>query len=312
MHDDRWEREALREVALEGIREKRRGRRWGILFKFLFLAYLVVVLLLAVGWFPGTSDTTVGSHAALIEIDGAIMPGGDNDARTVGRSLERAFSDDEVKGVVLHVNSPGGSPVQANRINEDIKRLKDENPDTPLYVVAGDMFTSGAYYLAVSADSIYVDQSSLVGSIGVMMNGFGFHEAMEHLGIERRLHTAGENKAFMDPFSEESEADVERLNALLDDIHGQFIDAVQDGRGDKLADDDRIFSGEVWTGSRSIELGLADEIGSVQHVVKDVIGVDRTQDYTIRPNLLERFGRGLGSSFGEAVSRKLLGPSPVQ
>lgn len=312
MQDDRWEREALREVALEGIRERRRSRRWGILFKALFIGYLFLILALVMGWFPGTSDTPTGPHAALVEVDGAIMPGGENDADTVGRALRRAFADDESRGVILEVNSPGGSPVQASRINQEIRRLKEEYPETPFYVVAGDMFTSGAYYLAVSADQIYVDQASLVGSIGVLMNGFGFHEAMERLGIERRLHTAGEHKAFMDPFSEEDPDDVERLQGLLDDIHGQFIAAVQEGRGDRLADDDRIFSGDVWTGTESIELGLADEIGSVQYVVRDVIGVERTRDYTVRPNILERFGRGVGVAIGDTLAEKLIGPAPFE
>ena len=312
MHDDRWEREALREVALEGIRERRRTRRWGILFKSLFLAYLVVVLALIMGWVPGATDTPPDAHAAVVEVDGAIMPGGNNDADTVSRALRRAFQAPEARGVILKVNSPGGSPVQANRINDEIRRLKDENPDMPFYVVAGDMLTSGAYYLSVSADDIYVDQATMVGSIGVMMNGFGFHEAMERLGVERRLHTAGDKKAFMDPFSEEDPEDVERLQALLDDIHQQFIDAVREGRGDRLSDDDRIFSGEVWTGARGIELGLVDEIGGVQHVTRDVIGVETTRDYTVRPNLLERFGRGLGTAVGDSVVEHLLGPNHLE
>ncbi|MDN3518466.1 S49 family peptidase [Aquisalimonas lutea] len=312
MQDDRWERDALREVALEGIRERRRTRRWGIVFKSLFLAYLVFVLVLAMDWFPGTSETVEGPHAALVEVDGAIMPGGQNDAETVNRALRRAFENSGVRGVIVEVNSPGGSPVQASRINEEIRRLKQQYPETPLYVVAGDMFTSGAYYLAVSADRIYVDRATLVGSIGVLMNGFGFHEAMERLGIERRLYTAGENKAFMDPFSEEDPEDVERIKALLDDIHGQFINAVQQGRGDKLADNDELFSGRVWTGARSIELGLADEIGTTQHVVRDVIGVQETRDYTIRPSLLERFGRGIGTAVGETFARELFGPGQLR
>ena len=312
MQEDRWERDALREVALEGIRERRRTRRWGILFKSLFLAYLVVVLVIAMDWIPGTTDTTAGAHAAVVEVDGAIMPGSANDAETVGRALRRAFEAPETRGVVLKVNSPGGSPVQASRINEEIRRLKEQHPDTPLYVVAGDMFTSGAYYLAVSADSIFVDQATMVGSIGVMMNGFGFHEAMERLGIERRLHTAGDSKAFMDPFSEEDPADVERLQRLLDDIHQQFIAAVREGRGDRLADSDELFSGDVWTGARSIELGLVDEIGGVRHVVHNVIGVETTRDYTVRPNLLERFGRGIGAAVGESFAQQVLGRNHLE
>ncbi|WP_290652265.1 S49 family peptidase [Aquisalimonas sp.] len=312
MQDDRWEREALRELALEGIRERRRGRRWGIFFKALFFGYLVLVLALALGWLPGTTETTARPHAAMVEVDGVILPGGENDAETINRALRRAFSGEQSRGVILEVNSPGGSPVQANRINQEIRRLKEEYPDTPLYVVAGDMFTSGAYYLAVSADAIYVDPATMVGSIGVMMNGFGFHEAMERLGIERRLHTAGESKAFMDPFSEERPEDVERLQRLLDSIHEQFIEAVREGRGDKLTDDDTIFSGEVWTGPESIELGLVDDIGSVQHVVRDVIGVEHMRDYTIRPNLLERFGRGIGVAIGETLAGHLFGPAPFE
>lgn len=312
MQEDRWERDALREVALEGIRERRRTRRWGIVFKSLFLAYLVVVLVIVMGWLPGAKDTAPGAHAAMVEVDGAIMPGGVNDSEKVNRALRRAFEAPEARGVILKVNSPGGSPVQASRINQEIRRLKEEHPDTPLHVVAGDMFTSGAYYLAVSADRIFVDQATMVGSIGVMMNGFGFHEAMERLGIERRLHTAGDNKAFMDPFSAEDPEDVERLRRLLDDIHQQFIAAVREGRGDRLADNDEIFSGEVWTGARSLELGLADEIGGMQHVVRDVIGVESIRDYTERPNLLERFGRGMGTALGESFAQHVLGPNHLE
>lgn len=308
MQDDRWEREALREVALEGIRERRRTRRWGILFKSLFLAYLVFVLALAMDWMPGSADPLDGPHAAVVEVDGPIMPGGPNGADAVNESLRRAFNSEGAQAVILKVNSPGGSPVQSSRINQEIRRLKEANPETPLHTVAGDMLTSGAYYLAVSSDTIFVDPSTMVGSIGVLMNGFGFHDAMERLGIERRLYTAGENKTLMDPFSEAEPEDVARVQNLLDSIHEQFIASVEEGRGDRLdGDDDELFSGEVWIGERSIELGLADEVGNLQYVAREVVGVEEIRDYTIRPGLLERLGSGLGGAFGKAVTREIMG-----
>ncbi len=312
MSDQNWERDVLRDVALEGIRERRRTRRWGILFKGLFFGYLVVVLAVALGWQPGATDTTAGPHAARIDIDGPIVAGGDNDAEKINRALRRAFEEDAVEGVVLRINSPGGSPVESNRVNEEVRRLKEEHPETPLYVVAGDVLASGAYYLSVSADAIYVDPSTMVGSIGVLMNGFGFHEAMDKLGIERRLHTAGENKAFMDPFSPEDPADVERLRELLDTIHQQFIDAVETGRGERLSTEEDLYTGDVWAGRRSIELGLADELGDLQHVTRDVIGVEDIRDYTVRPHFLDRLGRGFGAAVGDAVVERLTGPTPLK
>ncbi len=314
MTDDRWERDALREIALEGIRERRIARRWSILFRSLFLAYLVSLVFLARGWDLGlgVDPDETAPHAAVVKVNGTLVADGSNRAENIIRGLRDAFEDDRTAGVILQINSPGGSPVQASQINDEVRRLKERYPDIPLYAVAEDMFTSGAYYVAVSADRIFVDRATLIGSIGVLMNSFGFHEAMERLGIERRLYTAGDNKAMLDPFSEAAEHEVTYIKGLLDEVHQQFIDAVKLGRGDKLADDDTLFSGLIWTGEKGIELGLADEIGNVHQVARDVLETDRIRDFTPRPNILQQLAGRMGSSVGERISEALLGQNGMR
>lgn len=313
MNDDgHWEREALREVALEGIKERRRARRWSIFFRFLFLAYLLLILVLVRGYDFGLgAEEAPGPHAAVVKIDGTLLPDGSNRAGNIIRGLQSAFGDENTAAVILHVNSPGGSPVQSSQINNEIRRLKGRYPDTPIYTVAEDMFTSGAYYAAVSTDRIFVDQGTLIGSIGVLINSFGFQEAMERVGVERRLYTAGENKGFLDPFSEANPEDEAWIQGLLTEIHQQFIDAVKEGRGERLSENPDLFSGLVWTGEQGVELGLADEIGSLQSVVRDVIGVDEIRDFTPRPNVLQRFANRVGVSLGDRLMDQLLQERPA-
>ena len=304
----RWEREVLRDVALEGIKERRRARRWGIFFKLAFLAYLVLLVVLARGWTFGlTPDPEPSAHTAVVKINGTIAPGGDNSAERIVRGLRNAFEHSGTRGVVLHINSPGGSPVQAAQVNDEVIRLREAHPEIPVYAVAEDMFTSGAYYVAVSAQEIYVNRATLIGSIGVLFNGFGADEAIERLGIERRLYTAGENKGFLDPFSAADPGDVAWIEDLLDEIHGQFVDAVRDGRGDRLTDNDNLFTGLVWTGSQGVELGLADGFGSIHYVARDLVGVEELRDFTPRRSLLDQFGGRLGAGFANALTDWLSG-----
>jgi protease-4 len=224
-------------------------------------------------------------------------------ADNVITGLRNAFENEHTKGVIIRINSPGGTPVQAGYINDEILRLKEKYPDTPVYAVVRDVAASGGYYVAVAADEIYVDKASIVGSIGVLMNGFGFVDGMEKLGVERRLFTAGEHKGIMDPFSPMKEYDRAHAQTLLDRMHQQFIDAVKKGRGDRLQPNDKIFSGLYWTGEESIELGLADGLGSASYVARELIKEKEIVDYTPAEDLLERFARRMGASAGETLSR---------
>jgi protease IV len=303
-----WEREALSRLATAALAEQRRSRRWGILFKSLALLYAFALLFLFLNVEPlvGREDSTE-PHAAVVDIDGVIMRGSDADADRVATGMRRAFQDAKTQAVILRINSPGGSPVQSGMIYREIMRLRAKYPDIPVYAVAGDVMASGAYYIAAAADQIYVDPASMVGSIGVIFGGFGFEEAMERLGIERRVYTSGENKALLDPFLPEDEDQVAHMHGLIDEVHRQFIDAVREGRGDRLSgDEDELFSGLVWTGTGAIERGLADEVGSAGQVARDVVGVENTRDFTSqRPffeRLTERMGAGIASGLREHVA----------
>lgn len=288
-----WERRTLERLAFAALTEQRRARRWGLLFKFLILAYLVVVLM---AYWPGGLETGVADkdHTALVELDGVISTDGEARAETVIAGLRKAFEHDRTKGVILRINSPGGSAVQAGYIHDEILRLREEHPDTPLYAVIGDTCASGGYYVAVAADEIYANRASIVGSIGVVTGSFGFVEAMDKLGVERRLLTAGEHKAFFDPFSPVEASEVAHLENLLEEIHGQFIAVVEEGRGEKLSGAADLYSGLVWTGSQSRDLGLVDALGSASYVAREVIGVERVVDFTRQPDYLERFADRLG------------------
>lgn len=298
--DDRWERDVLKQVALESIREQRRARRWNIAFRLFIMAYLLFLLAMTPSCrFGFGDDGAIGPHTALVRVSGAIMDESPASAETILQGLTAAFEAPNVRGVVLKINSPGGSPVQAGIVYDEIRRLKAQYPEVPVYAVVGDMAASGAYYIAVAADRIYVDKASMVGSIGVLMNGFGFTGMMDKLGVERRLLIAGEHKGFLDPFSEPEPESVRHAQHMLNKIHEQFIDVVKEGRGDRLRPDPAIFSGLIWTGEESIELGLADELGNVGYVARQVIGHEEIVDYTPRLDFLSR----VTERFGAAVVR---------
>jgi protease-4 len=293
-----WERSVLEKLAMSAVQEQRRTRHWGILFKTLTFLYLFVVLFLAAGWF-GSDGVSIKEHTALIDLQGVIASD-QASADSVIASLQGAFEDKKTKGVILRINSPGGSPVQAGQIYDEIKRLRAKYPKIPLYAVVDDICASGGYYVAAAADRIYVDKASIVGSIGVLMDGFGFTQTMEKLGVERRLLTAGENKGFLDPFSPVDPKQQAFAKQMLEEIHGQFIGVVREGRGKRLKETPEMFSGLVWSGEKSIQLGLADGLGSVESVARDVIKVEDIVDYTQQVGLAERLAGRLGASVAQA------------
>jgi protease-4 len=294
-----WERAALERIALAAITEQRAARRWKIFFRFVFLA---VLLLIVWGVFDisGERVTTTGRHTALITLNGEISSDTDANADDIDTALDNAFDDDGTAGVILRINSPGGSPVQAGIINREIRRLRSKYPSIPLYVVVDDMCASGGYYVAVAADKIYVDKASIVGSIGVLMDGFGFTGLMDKLGIQRRLHTSGENKGFFDPFSPETPKMDEHAQQMLDQIHAQFIDAVRQGRGKRLHETPDVFSGLFWTGEQSVALGLADGLGDTDYVAREVIKAPDIVDYTVKESITDRVARKFGTAVGAA------------
>jgi protease-4 len=290
------EKQVLEKLLLSSLREQRRARQWSIFFKSLTFAYLFILLFIGLGWF-GDSDMSIsGKHTALVELRGVIAPDSISSADNVNAGLQHAFKDQKTQGVILRINSPGGSPVQAGYINDEIRRLRAEYPRIPLYAVVEDVCASGGYYVAAAADKIFVDKASIVGSIGVLMNGFGFTNAMDKLGVERRLLTAGKNKAFLDPFSPVNPEQAEYAKKMLDDIHKQFIEVVQEGRGKRLKNTPEIFSGIVWTGQKSIDLGLADAMGSAEYVAREVIKAEHIVDYTTREGFAERFAKRFGAA----------------
>ena len=281
-------------MSFEFLREQRAARRWGIFFKLLAVLYVTgfMALSLPSGWHFGALGTS--KITALVDVQGVIAHGNQASADVIVAGLRAAFENSTTAGVVLRINSPGGSPVQAGYINDEIYRLREKHPDIPLYAVVEDLCASGGYYVAAAADKIYADKGSLVGSIGVRMDGFGFVDGMHKLGVERRLFTAGENKGFLDPFSNLDPVHVEHVRKLLADVHQQFINTVLKKRRGKLGDDPALFSGLVWTGERALELGLVDELGSTAMVARDVIGAEKIVDFTPRDysveGLLKRTG----------------------
>ncbi|GMQ83807.1 MAG: signal peptide peptidase SppA [Gammaproteobacteria bacterium] len=301
-----WQQGVINKLAFAAVNEQKRARRWGIFFKILMFIYLAAILYL---YTPDIDVTAAGSgkHTALVELTGVIAADKEANADDVVAGLRDAFENKNTAGVILRINSPGGSPVQAGYINDEIGRLRQEYPDTPFYVVISDICASGGYYVAAAADKIYADKASIVGSIGVRMDGFGFVDAMQKLGVERRLLTAGEHKGFLDPFQPTKQADIEQVQKLLDDIHQQFIDVVTAGRGDKLKDDPDLFSGYVWTGEQAITLGLVDELGSTGYVAREVIGEETIVDYTQTEDWLTKFGKRFGTALGRGVGEVLGG-----
>ena len=299
-----WEREVLTKLAYAALDEQRKARRWNLVFKFAILAYLIGLLIayLPINWdfFDEPSR-----HTALVDVNGTISPTADARADRIATGLRAAFEDEQTAAVIVRINSPGGSPVQAGYVNDEIHRLRKKHPDIPVYAVIQDLCASGGYYIAAAADKIYADKGSVVGSIGVLLSAFGVVDAMQHLGIERRLFTAGENKAILDPFSPLNAEHAQHMQGLLDAIHTQFIDVVRKGRGDRLAKDPRLFSGLFWTGEQSVELGLVDALGSASHVAREIVGEEKIVDFTYQPSLPERIARGIGTSVASALATKL-------
>ena len=288
--DDRWARDALTQLAFAAVTEQRRARRWGIFFKFLFFGYLVGLLVLAWPDSLGTAGVTTatGNHTALIRIDGLIAGSTEASAKNVIEALRKAFKDEKTVGVILEINSPGGSPVQSGEIYDEIQRLRGQHPKIPVHAVTSDVCASGGYYIAAAAQNIYANKASIVGSIGVRMDSFGFTDAIAKLGVERRAYTAGSNKDFLDPFKPVNPAEVQHLQGMLDAIHQQFIAAVKQGRGERLKDNPDIFSGLMWTGEQGIALGLVDALGSSRSVAEDVIKEKTVVDYTKHTSWLDR------------------------
>ncbi|CAB3797339.1 S49 family peptidase [Paraburkholderia fynbosensis] len=303
-----WERAALERIALAAITEQRAARRWKIFFRFLFLVVLLLLLVWGAFSFSGDRVAVTGRHTAMITLDGEISADTNANAEDVNAALQSAFDDSGTAGVILRCNSPGGSPVQAGIIYNEIRRLRAKYPSIPLYAVVGDMCASGGYYAAAAADKIYVDKASIVGSIGVLMDSFGFTGLMDKLGIQRRLHTSGENKGFFDPFSPETPKMDAHAQEMLDQIHAQFIDAVRQGRGKRLHETPDMFSGLFWTGQKSVELGLADGFGDSDHVARDFFKAPDIVDYTVKESITDRVARKFGAAVGSgAVKAMALG-----
>ncbi|QLG89765.1 S49 family peptidase [Chitinibacter bivalviorum] len=305
---DSIERDALKDILTASVKEQRAARRWGIFFKLLTFSYLFLMLALFMGWVGNkeAESASTGPHTAVVDLKGEISAGSDASSDIVLAGLKAAFEDSNTKAVILRANSPGGSPVQSGLMYDEIVRLKKMHPKTPFYVVVEDVCASGCYYTAVSADKIFADKASIVGSIGVLMDGFGFTGAMEKLGVERRLMTAGANKGFLDPFSPQSEAQKEKALAMLAEIHQQFISVVKQGRGKRLAQDNPdLFSGLVWSGESGLKLGLVDALGSVNSVARDVVKVPNVVDFTPQPSYADRLARQLGVAAATTLGAKM-------
>lgn len=303
-NDKDWQQDVINRLAFAALNEQRRSRRWNIFFKSLLFAYLLLILVMM--YLPGSVDKAAlktGRHTGLVEINGVIADDTEANADDIISGLRAAFKERNTAGIILRINSPGGSPVQAGYVNDEIKRLRDLYPQKKVYAVVTDVCASGGYYIAVAADEIFADKASMIGSIGVLMNSFGFVDAMEKLGIERRLYTAGESKGFLDPFSPEKPADINHVKKMLGTIHRQFIDIVKQGRGQRLKEDDRLFTGLVWTGEESMELGLIDGLGSSSYVAREIIEAENIVNYTPRETVLERFAERIGASFASTLAR---------
>lgn len=310
--DKTWK--LLEQAVLAQVIEQRRKRRWGIFFKLLGFAYLLAVLALFSPFESLEKTNTHTPHTALIEIRGVIADEERANADTIISSLRAAFENPATRGVVLRINSPGGSPVQSGLVYDEIKRLRTLHPDIKLYAVITDLGASGAYYIASAADAIYADKASLVGSIGVTASGFGFVEAMKKLGVERRIYTAGEHKGFLDPFVPQQESEQIFWKDVLQTTHKQFIASVKAGRGDRLKDGEHpeLFSGLVWTGEQAVALGLIDALGSVDSVARDVIGQEVIVDFTEQESTIDRLAKRVGAGVSEQIALRLgLSTSPV-
>lgn len=294
-----WQQKTIEKLLLSGLKEQQTARRWSIFFKALTFGYLFLLLIVVLGVFGGKN--VAGPHAALIDINGVIEAGGEVNADAVISSLNEAYDSIGTKGIILRFNTPGGSPVQAGIINDEIMRQKKLHPKIPVYGVVEDICASGGYYIAVATDKIYVDKASIVGSIGVLMDGYGFTEVMKKVGVERRLMTAGENKAMLDPFSPVNPKHQALAQTMLNEVHDQFKNVVRKGRGSRLKETPEIFSGLFWSGEQSIKLGLADALGSADYVAREVIKQDEIVDYTYQETMMDRFAKRLGAGVAKAV-----------
>ena len=296
-----WERATLEKLAFASLNEQKASRRWKTFVRLAWLVFFIALVWLALHRGTPTSDAKV-PHTAVVEIKGEIADGADASAEFVNAALKAAFEDEGAKAVVLLINSPGGSPVQAGMMNDEILRLKAKHKK-PVYAVVGETCASAAYYIAVSADKIYVDKASIVGSIGVLMDGFGFTGLMDKLGVERRLLTAGDNKGFLDPFSAQSDKQRAFAQTMLNQIHQQFITVVKNGRGQRLKETPDMFSGLFWSGQQAVELGLADQLGNLDYVAREVVKAEEIIDYTRRDNVAERLAKKFGASMGEGAMK---------
>jgi protease-4 len=300
-----WERNALELLLLENLKENRKARRWRAALRILSLIVLVGLIYQVFDIrLPGSGVS--GKHTALVSIEGEISPNSIANALDINSALTAAFESKEAVGVVLRINSPGGSPVQAGMINDEIRRLRTLHPEKPFYVVVEDVCASGGYYIAVAGDKILVDKASLVGSIGVVMGGFGFTGLMEKMGISRRLITAGTDKGMLDPFSKENPKQVEMVKKMLEEIHQQFIAVVKQGRGERLKNDPEIFTGRVWNGEQALQLGLVDGYGTVDSVARDILKAPDLFEYTLKENFAERVAKRFGAETGAAISKALM------
>jgi protease-4 len=302
------EQDLANEVARELLKEQRRNRRWGIFFKFLFAIYLLGFFIIYLSKSPDIASGAMSGdrHTALVEIEGTIGADARASADNIVSGLRAAYKNKNIAGIILRINSPGGSPVQAGYVNDEIFRLREEHPDIPVYAVISDLCASGGYYIASAAEKIYADKASLVGSIGVIMAGFGFVETLDKLGMERRVRHAGENKAFMDPFAPLKQDEVDHVDSMLDEIYEQFKAVVKKGRGERLsAGDEVIFSGLMWTGERAVELGLVDELGSSGYVAREVIGAEDIVNYSYKPGYLDRLADRLGTMVASELMERV-------
>jgi protease-4 len=301
-----WERQALEHLLLENLKETRKARRWKAVLRVLTLLVIVAVVFTVIDFHLPGRGIGVEKHTAMVTLDGEISASSMANALDINSSLTSAFENENSAGVVLRINSPGGSPVQAGMINDEIHRLRKLYPKKPFYVVVEDICASGGYYVAVAADQILVDKASIVGSIGVIMEGFGFTGLMDKLGVTRRMITAGSNKGMMDPFSKENPQQVEMIKTMIDEIHKQFIAVVKEGRGARLKESADLFSGRVWNGEQAVKIGLADGFGTVDTVARDVFKAPDILDYTMKENFAERVAKRFGAEVGAAAGKSLI------
>lgn len=297
-----WERSLLEKAVLASVQEQRRARRWSIFFKLVFLSIFIALI------FSLFSDHTarkpLSAHTAVINIDG-IIDSEVNNSKMINEGIRAAFEEHQAQGIILQLNSPGGSPVQSNEVFNEILRLRALHPKKKIYAVMSDVCASGCYYIAAAANEIYANPASLVGSIGVLFDGFGFVDTLGKVGAQRRLFTAGKNKGFMDPFSPVTPEMSIFLQSMLDDTHQLFINDVKEGRGQRLKENDLTFSGIAWTGHQALEQGLVDGLGGAEYVAREIIGAETLIDYTSTPNSLDRIIQQLGISFAHAFRSEM-------